>query len=353
MVGTGTQLMSTLLGLLMVTGIGVASPALAGQPLVETVFVASARLVDGPGSLAVQNSGDLHLVSIDVSIPAAHRPGGVSADFKAIGSTPYPSVSAFANAAARQSRSQFGTREVLVYVHGYNTGYDESVIRAAQIAADLDLPSTMVLFSWPAANRLEAYGPDVDRSHEASRNLEMLLRGLGGSGVSRIVIMAHSLGADLATDTLARMSRNGAGTLRGKLGGLVLLSPDMSMEDFKPAMSSIERLGKPVVIYASKGDWALQMLTDITDQKLRLGSVTDPVMLAKWRLTLVDVSKASNDLIGHFPIATQPRLMTLINRLRKPDLIGLVTMLKQGEWPGTVVEQYGRATYIGLPKLPR
>ena len=105
--------------------------------------------------------------------------------------------------------------------------------------------------------------------------------------------------------------------------------------------------------WASKGDWALQMLTDITDQKLRLGSVTDPVMLAKWRLTLVDVSKTSNDLIGHFPIATQPRLMTLINRLRKPDLIGLVTMLKQGEWPGTVVEQYGRATYIGLPKLPR
>jgi esterase/lipase superfamily enzyme len=353
MVGTRKRLMSTLLGLLMVTGIGVASPALAGQPLVETVFVASARLVDGPGSLAVQNSGDLHLVSIDVSIPAAHRPGGVSADFKAIGSTPYPSVSAFANAAARQSRSQFGTREVLVYVHGYNTGYDESVIRAAQIAADLDLPSTMVLFSWPAANRLDAYGPDVGRSHQASRNLEVLLRGLAGSGVSRIVIMAHSLGADLATDTLARMAKNGAGALRSKLGGLVLLSPDVSMDDFTPAMRRIEKLGKPVIIFASKGDWALQLLTEITDQELRLGSISDPAMLSDLPLTLVDVSKASTDLIGHFPIATQPKLIALINRLKKPDLVGLVSMLKRGEWPGTVVEQFGRATYIGLPKLPR
>lgn len=346
-------LMSAFALLTLLTGLGASVPTLAGQARIETVFVASARLVDGPGSLATRNSGDLHLVSIDVAIPATHRPGGVSSDFKTTDTTSFPSVPSFANAAARQAANQFGTREILVYVHGYNTGYDESVIRAAQIAADLDLPSSMVLFSWPAGNRLDAYGPDVERSHQASRNLEVLLRGLASSNVSRIVIMAHSLGADLATDTLARMARNGAGTLRNKLGGLVLLSPDVSMQDFVPAMRRIETLGRPVIIYASKGDWALQLLTEITDQKLRLGSITDPSLLSNLKVTLVDVSKASTDLIGHFPIATQPRLMALINRLKKPDLIGLVSMLKQGEWPNTVVEQFGRATYIGLPRLPR
>jgi esterase/lipase superfamily enzyme len=41
-------------------------------------------------------------------------------------------------------------RAVLLYVHGFNTGFREAAQHAAQFYVDLNVPGATVLFSWPS-----------------------------------------------------------------------------------------------------------------------------------------------------------------------------------------------------------
>ena len=52
-----------------------------------------------------------------------------------------------------------GDRDVLVYIHGYLTSFDDAALRAAQIGYDLKAPLT-AFFSWPSRAEPEAYFRD-------------------------------------------------------------------------------------------------------------------------------------------------------------------------------------------------
>jgi len=57
--------------------------------------------------------------------------------------------------AAFDSRLRAGsTRHVLLFVHGYNTRFEEAVYRFAQIAHDAGAPVLPVLFTWPSRGKL-------------------------------------------------------------------------------------------------------------------------------------------------------------------------------------------------------
>ena len=44
----------------------------------------------------------------------------------------------------------------MLFVHGYNTGFDTAVYRATQIAHDSGYPGTPVLFSWASGGNDQA-----------------------------------------------------------------------------------------------------------------------------------------------------------------------------------------------------
>ncbi len=327
--------------------VSTAAPLRAAPQTVETVYVASVRAVDGPGSLATLNAGALHFSTAEVTIPGSHRPGGLSVEM-----TVEPAVSFAGKAEFTQALVAHGTREVVVLVHGFNTGFDESVRRAGQIGADFDVPASMVLFSWPSGNRLDGYEKDLARAAEARDDLKDLLQTLARSGVSRIVMIAHSLGATLAMDTLAEMRTEGASQVFAKLGGVALMSPDMPIEDFRAAMKRLGNASDKVVAYLSKGDWALQLVADVTDKRPRLGSLADPEVLADIDMTVVDVSAVpGSDLTGHYAVGGQAGLVAAINRMEKPDFIGFARMVEAGGLAGANVERHSPLVYITLPKL--
>lgn len=43
------------------------------------------------------------------------------------------------------------SREILVFVHGYNSSFEDGAVRLAQLVADMGFDGTAVLFSWPSA----------------------------------------------------------------------------------------------------------------------------------------------------------------------------------------------------------
>jgi esterase/lipase superfamily enzyme len=61
---------------------------------------------------------------------------------------------------ALDARAYLG--QALVFVHGYNTSFDNAIRRAGQLAYDLKFDGPVFLFSWPSRERLLSYITDGD-----------------------------------------------------------------------------------------------------------------------------------------------------------------------------------------------
>jgi esterase/lipase superfamily enzyme len=70
------------------------------------------------------------------------------------------------------------TRDVLLFVHGYNTRFEEAVYRLAQIVHDSRAPALPILFTWPSRGRLLAYTYDRESGNYSRDALEAVLQTL-------------------------------------------------------------------------------------------------------------------------------------------------------------------------------
>src|SRR5690606_15007147 len=65
---------------------------------------------------------------------------------------------------------------VLVFVHGFNNGFDDGVYRITQIAHDTGYKGTPVLFSWASAGKITGYVYDKESANAARDDLEAMLK---------------------------------------------------------------------------------------------------------------------------------------------------------------------------------
>jgi esterase/lipase superfamily enzyme len=339
-------------GCVTVAGIrpGGADPATART---ETVFVAS-TIGDRSGT-----SAELSYAAHHVAVPPAHRPGdepglpviGIdpAADFLVAGTERFANATSFRDAVAAQA-SLVGASpsEVLVFVHGFNTTLLKSLARMAQIGNDFDLPSAQVLYAWPTERRLLAYVDDARRAADARDGLIALLHNLAASRAERIVLVGHSMGAAIVVDALVRMRKKRQTEPFDKLD-VVLLSPDLDLEQFRRRARGIGSLPRPIVVYGSHRDMPLQMVARfLADDRPRLGALPDPDLLSDVDLTYVDVANVAHSGYGHFAVAGAPALIASINAMPKPDLVGFATG-SASAIPGARVSRHGLMTYILLP----
>lgn len=289
----------------------------------EDIFVATSRAgLSGPTSADTAPQYYLHY---DMEVLADRRPGQYIDQFVTKESRRIPTLSSFAREVIGSSRARFGTSEVVVVVHGYNTTFWTSQMRATQLAMDMDIPAATIQFSWPNAHNLVAYDADLGRAGQAELALETLLVGLTRAGASRVVVVGHSMGADIVMHTLARMRQHGSNQFFARFGGAALLSPDMPIGEFKAALSN---LGAPVVIYSSSKDWVLDLVAGMSDQHVRVGSVHDSSAFDGLPLIVVDTANSlSGGMVAHYAVGGQPDLMAMINTMAKPDLIGFAQAL--------------------------
>ena len=244
------------------------------------------------------------------------NPGNPATDFTAIDLTIYNSGAAFTTAVA-----DHGDR-VLVFVHGYNTGFDDGVYRLTQIKHDTQYPGTPVLFSWASGAKTRDYVYDKDSSTAARDDLEATLVMLAKTrSVRSIDIIAHSMGNWLAMETLRQLAIAGNRDLNGKLGYVVLASPDIDVDIFKKQMARYGKPDKPFVVLLSADDKALRFSSLIAGKKARVGDDANAYELAALGVTVVDLSATqSGDKLNHAKFADNPVLVQLLGeRLRMPD----------------------------------
>lgn len=177
---------------------------------------------------------------------------------------------------------------VVLSVHGYATSHTKAIRDAAEAYIRSGTKARWVAFSWPSSghgmNLMQpghlfltgAYRADsvaAVRSRPAFAQLVLALHATVGG--PRLVITTHSLGAQLATETLAGDSLVRAELLRNPLRAIGLFEPDIATGRFREYTAPrLRGLTTRLALYASENDRMLEFSRVINNGD-RAGLVDD------------------------------------------------------------------------------
>lgn len=235
-------------------------------------------------------------------------------------------------------------------MHGFNNTFAEGTYRIAQMAHDLDLPGTVVHYSWPSAAEPLGYAYDRDSALFARDGLEELLKSVQAAGPRRIILVAHSMGSALLMETLRQVAIRGDNALLARIGGVVLISPDIDVDVFRSQAKDIGRLPQPFVVFTSRRDRVLRLSARLSGQTDRLGTLADLDRVADLPITLLDTA-AFNSGDGHFNVGNSPALLRLLERIASvDDAMGSDVSGRTGLLPGAVLTVQNATRIILQPE---
>lgn len=275
-----------------------------------TVYVATttAREISDANVFASGRARGLNYAEFKISIPPRHQPGNIEWPT----GVPDPAVS-FATVqqsildrqtfeqriASREGNS--GHAKIGVFVHGFNTNFQEALYRLAQMTADADVDGVPILFAWPSAAKATGYIADKESvTYSRDRLAELLTMLSRKRSVERISMIGHSMGAWLTVEALRQLRLAGSHAVINRLN-VVLAAPDIDVDVFRSQMDVIGPLSPPMTVLVSRDDIALSLSSKIAGERPRLGmlDVDDPRVheaALKANLQIVDISslKASD-----------------------------------------------------------
>lgn len=250
----------------------------------RTVLAVTTRgpATEPPGHLFSGERGDAaRYASLTLSLPRGRAPGSVPTD----ADSPDPDKHIALVEARELDAAQFAglartelktRRRALVFTHGYNTQFDEAVVRLAQIVDDTGYAGLPVLFSWPSRGEVRDYGYDKDSANFSRDAMaELLARLARDPGIEGIDVFAHSMGNWLTMETLRQLSIAGDQKTLSRLCTIVLAAPDIDMDVFRTQIARLRPLTARIVLYASQDDYALDLSRRLFGGKIRAGANTD------------------------------------------------------------------------------
>ena len=298
--------------------------AQTGAADTQRIYLATDRVLAPDLSGTTTRGGALSFAQYDITIPPDHQPGEVefsatnpdpNTSFTVLDRRPVQSLSDLAGY-ARGASGPLGRPidSPVVFVHGFNTSMQDAVYRHAQIAHDYGLKGPQVTFAWPSIERPVGYVRDKDSILIARDHLEELLVELTRENPN-VFIFGHSMGTQLVVETLRQLSITGQKDVLRRIGGVILISPDIDMDLFEAQHERIDPLPKPFVVMTSQHDYALRFSSLLTAQPERVGSAKDHARLAALDLLVLDLSGLPNAR-NHFLAATSPVVIEIVTSAR-------------------------------------
>jgi esterase/lipase superfamily enzyme len=334
----------------------------ASGSVVERVFIGTSRTDDDDGTLNVgSRSFASRYLRQDISIPTQRAPGSLplpprrgevdaQRQIVTVGERRFESDADFRAELTEAMRpTRRGAREAVVFVHGFNNTFAEGLYRFAQLNHDLDLQGVPVHYSWPSKASALGYAYDRDSALFARDGLERLLNELVAAGADRILLVAHSLGSHLTMETLRQLAIRGNSSVMRRVGGVILMSPDIDVDVFRAQALAIGKLPQPFIVFTSTRDRALALSATISREEARLGNLKDLSRLAGLDVTLLEVGAFSTG-DGHFTAANSPLLIKLLTRIGDIDeALGSDASSRVGLLPGAVLTVQGATRIILSP----
>ena len=288
--------------------------ASSGQKTLQ-LYVATTREREISSNVFTANRANtLNFAKFVVSVPPNHKSG----DLELSTATPDPrnsfavidqavmSEADFRKSVAPQGDPRRKKHKVFVFVHGFNSNFQESLFRLAELQADIKIDGIPILFSWPSQGQVAAYDMDKQSANYSRDYLMALLTMLSSSSeVSDITVVAHSMGGMLTVAALRQLRIEGKDRVIARLSRVVLAAPDINARSFRAQVQDIGPLEPPLLVLVSKDDGALQASSFLDGGIARAGDidVNDPVVreaALKEKVQVVDISRlAKHDDLGH------------------------------------------------------
>ncbi|MHB8477501.1 MAG: alpha/beta hydrolase [Steroidobacteraceae bacterium] len=191
------------------------------------------------------------------------------------------------------------SRDLFIFVHGFNNTFEDAARRAAQLAYDLDFDGTPILYSWPSQGSATAYAVDEAAVGISGRKMaDFLETVVAQSGAERIHVLAHSMGNRALIEALQTYLAKRAPDKRQHIfGQIVFTAPDVDRDYFMDAIDSVRGAAERVTLYASANDYALRS-SQFLHGAPRAGSAGD-VIIRLPGLDTIDMSAVPADALGH------------------------------------------------------
>ncbi len=182
----------------------------------------------------------------EVTIPASHRYGKVEVpsitrlEFRKNSSKHFVLTSVnplnaddFFRQAANHILQTEG-KEAIVFVHGYNTSFEDAAYRTAQIAHDLKFDGAPILYSWPSKGTITGYMQDAQTIQWTAGHLQEFLEDISEkTGAERVHLIAHSMGNQALSRALDKIADKMQDTSPTLFEQVLLTAPDIDIDLFK------------------------------------------------------------------------------------------------------------------------
>jgi esterase/lipase superfamily enzyme len=228
---------------------------------------------------------------------------------------------------------------VVLFVHGYNYGFERTCRMAAEMQRFLQGKATVVVFSWPSNGRASDYVRDQADIEWSVPLLADFIGQLGDRiGRANVKVMAHSLGSRGVIFALARLGYERRE--RPLISHLVLLAPDYDSQSFVDQLPELAPLAGGITLYASVNDAPLKVSRQLSGYP-RLGEAGGDLTVVAGMDT-IDVSPAGRyQITGHEYFYYHP--------LVTADLVALLGGgVRAAERAGLRPERQGRLRYWAL-----
>jgi esterase/lipase superfamily enzyme len=260
--------------------------------------------------------GDLQVGFLDVTIPETHKEGELETqsrwsvftlfadkttlkrDYVLLDKITPMERNAYLEALRKQVKGS-PSRDVFVFVHGFNCSFEDAARRTAQLAYDLDFDGTPMMYSWPSQASTTAYTIDEAAVNVSGRKMAQFLEDIvAQSGAERVHLIAHSMGNRALIEALQTyMAKHDAKDRRKAFGQIVFTAPDVDRDYFTDVIDSLRDTASRVTLYASDKDLALK-----TSQALHgapRAGMAGINIITRPGLDTIDMSSVEADMLGH------------------------------------------------------
>lgn len=294
---------------------------------IERIFVATTRQrSDTPYDFNELRTSELTYGRYDMSIPPGHQTGKIewpkaapnpATDFVVADAEHFKGPTEFRSSIRTENRNRRKNNEAVIFIHGFNNNFAESLYRFAQVSADMDLQGTTVLYSWPSTESSIEYLHDRDSVLFARDGLQTLIEQLAGAGTRKITLVAHSIGSNLVMETMRQIAISGDRATSRLIDAVVLISPDIDGNLFEMQIRRIGQIPEPFVVFSDDKDIALKISSFLTGSRNRVGQITNSEILQKHGILLINVSdfKDGDGFLNHAVSITSPSVIAIVKKL--------------------------------------
>jgi esterase/lipase superfamily enzyme len=300
-------------------------------PKTKRIFVATTRQRgETPYDFNALRTSELTYARYDVSIPPNHEVGkiewpkkapNIATDFVITDAKVYESPADFGSGIKAANKTYGNKDEAVIFIHGYNNNFAESLYRFAQISADVGTVGAPVLYAWPTTESTIEYIHDRDSALFARDGLQTLMKQLVKSGTKRIVLVGHSIGSNLLMETLRQMAISGDKSVSRFISGVILISPDIDQTVFLTQLNRLDPVPNPFIIFSSDNDRALKVMSFLTGKQTRLGQLTSSEALDKHGIQFVNLSEFDDGdgFLNHSVALTSPSVIAIMKKRPATD----------------------------------